>query len=346
MGDNYQTPTPGDMYDNAQWGKFYGNAMKNVGGALRTSAGASGGAQYVATSTSISDILQGTFNFRNPSEIASTLNIGLTRQLQQLDTPGLLGLSLLGGDRTKDGRLSVGADGNPNSGGGGGNAPSDLDPTQPETGATSAAAMKYAGQLLVDHPNFWTDTEDVDSSGKYAKSLREQLLNGFNFSAEDASNVAVKEGNKGFIAPNLLNLMYYIVDNGFILGRTSGMAGGKNSKSGKRSNHSHGGAIDIHRIGRASENVTYEITDTQHSDSIVRELYALIDLLPPSRFPSEIGGPFDPGNGKKGDAYYTDGDHKNHLHLGYSPGKSGSLYSQLLPSDFNSGVIDSGGGQF
>jgi hypothetical protein len=127
--------------------------------------------------------------------------------------------------------------------------------------------------------------------------------------------------------------MYYIVENGFILGRTTGFAGFKTTKgSDKISQHSYGGAGDIHRVGRASENVTYEVSDPK-SHPIIREIYLLLDQLPDSRKPTEVGGPFEPVPGSKEDIYYTNSSHKDHLHIGFSPGKEGSLYSALLPEN-------------
>lgn len=330
MGDSYAIPSPGDMYDNVGWGKFFGRSMTNPQGALRTTSAIAGPPQYVATSTSISDILQGTLNFRDTRSIANTINIGLTRRLQELDTPGLTQYSLLGTGASKIG--TAGADGDATIGTGA-SGPDSSEATL--SGFNTPEDMMYAGKYLADHPNFWTDTENVNNgSVDFAKTFRNQLLTGFvpDKLVIDKLVLYDKANNRAFLFPSLINVMYYIVDNGFILGRTTGFAGYKESRPGKPSQHSYGGAGDIHRVGRAKEGVTYEVSDPK-SHPIIREIYLLIDQLPESRRPSEVGGPFEPVPGSREDIYYTNAAHKDHLHIGFSPGKEGSLYSGLLPPD-------------
>lgn len=330
MGDYYSAPNRGQMQDNESWAKYFGSYMQNPGKALRTSSSIAGTTPYVATSSTISDILQGTFNFRNPSEAMSTTNVALTRRLQQLDTPGLMQVSILGKDSTTVSN-TAGSDG-------AGESPGVTNVTEPVfEGINTPEDVMYAGNLLINHPNFWSDTESLsddgkfttDGSGGYAKGLVNQLTNGFALPASVADRIAIKTKTKGFVAPNLINLLWFIVENGFIIGRNIGMVGVKNTDKGSISNHSFGCAIDVGRIGRAKESVTYEVSDTR-SHSIIRELYQVLDTLPSSRFPGEIGGPFDPGNGAKGDGYYTDAAHSNHLHLGFYPENAGSLLSVLL----------------
>lgn len=336
MGDNFSIPNPADMYDNVGWGKFYGNTMRNPIGPSRTSAGISGGIQYVTTSTSLSDILQGTLNFRDPVEIANTVNVALTKQLESLNTPGLTQFSLMG----YGAESVVGSDGEvgvtPYEGS---STPDATEPTL--ANFNTAEDMKYAGKILIDHPNFWIDTENMsnsgaltnDGSGSYAKNFTSQLLNGFTPDNKIVSKILIKDASgKAFIFPNLINLMYYICDNGYILGRTTGFAGYKVSKNGNVSQHSYGGAGDIHRVGRAKEGVTYEVSDPK-SHPIIREIYTLIDQLSEGRQPTEVGGPFEPTPGSKEDIYYTNAEHKDHLHIGFSPGKEGSLFSKLLPPE-------------
>ena len=344
MGDSYSVPSPNDMLDNSGWAKFYGGMMRNPQGPMRTTAGISGSIQYVATSTSISDILQGTLNFRNPSDIANTINIALTKQLESLNTPGLTQFSLLGS--RAENLSSTGSDGdaNPYTGA---STPDVTEPTLSQF--NTAEDMKYAGQVLKDHPNFWIDTEDWngssavnDGTGNFAKQFTNQLLNGFTPDARIKDKlVLIDSSGKAYLFPNLINIMYYICDNGYILGRTTGFAGYKNTTSGSVSQHSYGGAGDIHRVGRASEGITYEVSDTR-SHAIIREIYTLIDQLPEARQPTEVGGPFEPTPGSKDDIYYTNAAHKDHLHIGFSPGKEGSLYTRLLPvnrqNDFTTAV--------
>lgn len=323
MGDNYAVPSPGDMLDNQAWGKFYGQTLRNPIAPSRTTAGLSGSPQYVATSTSISDILQGSLNYRNPSEIANTINVALTKRLQELDTPGLTQFSLLGTGASRIG--TAGSDGDSSISGG----PLGPDSTEPTlSGFNTGEDMRYAGALLKDHPNFWIDEE----SGTFSRAFVNQLLNGFTPDPKIANQIVTWDEAKkvAYIYPSLLNVMFYIVENGFILGRTTGFAGYKLSTSGKVSQHSYGGAGDIHRVGRAKEGVTYEVSDPK-SHPIIREIYLLLDQLPDSRKPTEVGGPFEPVPGSKEDIYYTNAQHKDHLHIGFSPGREGSLYSSLLP---------------
>lgn len=348
MGDNYAIPSPGDMFDNDAWGKFYGNTMRNPTGPARTTAGITGSPQYVTTSTGLSDILQGTLNFRNPNEIANSINISLTNRLQELQSPGLLQYSLTGTGASKIGTAGSDGDSTLSNGIVG---PDSAEPTL--SGFNTAEDIIYAGTKLKDHPNFWIDTENLsnsgvfttDGSGGYAKRFVKDLTEGFVPDASIANKIVTWDASKtkAFLYPSLINVMYYIVENGFILGRTTGFAGFKESKPGVPSQHSYGGAGDIHRVGRASEKVTYEVSDPK-SHPIIREIYLLLDQLPDSRKPSEVGGPFEPVPGSNKDIYYTNASHKDHLHIGFSPGKEGSLYTALLPPQRKSEFLSQSSG--
>lgn len=331
MGDNFSIPNPGDMYDNAGWGKFYGNVMRNPQGPMRTTASMNGTVQYAATSTSLSDVLQGTLNYRDPVDIANFVNVAFTKQVQSLEVPGLTQFGLLGTGASNLATTGADGDADPYTGN------TTPDATEPSLGGSNTPdQLKYAGTLLKDHPNFWIDTEDwsngqLVTSGAFSKVFVNQLLNGFTPDTRIKDKILIlDDSGKAFLFPNLINIMWYICDNGFLLGRTSGFAGYKESKPGKPSQHSYGGAGDIHRVGRAKENVTYEVSDTR-SHAIIREIYELIDQLPEARQPTEVGGPFEPTPGSKEDIYYTNAQHKDHLHIGFSPGKEGSLFSRLIP---------------
>jgi hypothetical protein len=89
VGQPYNSPSEADL-QNQQAFSAWANDININGGPMRTSASMNGTAQLAATSYSVSDILQGTFNVRNPADPLLIINNALTQDLGFLNQTGRL----------------------------------------------------------------------------------------------------------------------------------------------------------------------------------------------------------------------------------------------------------------
>ncbi len=323
-----------DMQSKESWAKFFYPGLKNPGGSALRSSSAIGGKQYAATSTAVSDILQGTLNYRFPSESQNITNIALTRQLANLGSPGLLQYSYLGNGLGKgQGGLLDGSGGDNHDGGSGGGTDPDL--TLPGVGtSTIPDHIKNAATVFDAHPNM-----QISKSG-HGGALMYQMKNGFTIGNDLNGNpvsgfphelVAVRSGSIGFPSPNLINMLYWIMEGGFIIYEDWGLAGVKlasQSSSGNYSQHSWGGALDISRIGREGETTSYLLTDTGGHE-VFMEICDRIMAAPQSIWPTEVGGPIEYDDGKDIGISFYDQGHSNHIHLGYAADNAGVLFTNL-----------------
>lgn len=185
--------------------------------------------------------------------------------------------------------------------------------------------MAYAGQMIVNHPNFRMDGSD------HGADVRSTFLNGYTIDTR-AKNMtpAKKHSNpaQGWIMPSLLNWLWYILEGGFLLGGCGGIYGYK-PKGGKPgnppSNHGKGGAIDISNIGLATEGrmfSTWNLASSRHMCEILIDFMA---SLPNNCRPEEIGGPYSTEHPIR--VYYD----KGHFHFGFNENQCGELIPALKP---------------
>lgn len=185
----------------------------------------------------------------------------------------------------------------------------------------------YAGTKIANHPNCWmardTNCKTVLTAGRVPWG-------------EGDKNVLYRDANgRCFLMPSLLNYLWLILSNGFIL---DGYAGSivpkmKTYSPDKVSNHSYGGAIDIGSIGRAKEGRVHRLYD-QASKPIVDELFNFLASLPENTRPQDVGSqyPFTYPNGYK---VFKD---PGHIHIGFDLPRAGVLMTALKkPTTSNTG---------
>lgn len=112
---------------------------------------------------------------------------------------------------------------------------------------------------------------------------------------------------KGQIHPKVLWCCKFLADNGCLVWITSGLRPGAITSSGKRSHHASGRAVDIRPKG-GSTNISGDPWNTK--------VYQLLDSLTGANRPAEVGGPYQ-YKGGAGTYWFTDGNHKDHIHIGY-----------------------------
>lgn len=80
----YQKPTEANSQNRKTFANYVLDSVKVTGGVPRTTSSMQGTPQYAATSFSVSDILQGTFNVKNQSDTLLVVNKALTQNLSGL----------------------------------------------------------------------------------------------------------------------------------------------------------------------------------------------------------------------------------------------------------------------
>ncbi len=201
----------------------------------------------------------------------------------------------------------------------------------PDTSGVSPVTieeLKYAGNIIADHPNFWMNKPGHNWASGIDQVLRSGGYGGMGFGAR-LDLLPFREGSVGFFYPSLLNYFYYLIEEGgFILDEYLGSIGfkPKGSKVGNEpSNHSYGGAIDFSKIGRASENKVYHVSNSECRAKVGDSLFEFLASLPKSIWADEHGCEWV--------ADYSNGMHTYrdpaHIHLGFNPGNTGSLLSAL-----------------
>ena len=88
------------------------------------------------------------------------------------------------------------------------------------------------------------------------------------------------------------------------------------SISAMRSDHDRltsGGSVSNHYYGRAVDIAVVDGQPVGPGNQAAREIAESLSQLPPSIRPTEIGSPW----ALSGPAYFTDGAHQNHIHIGY-----------------------------
>ena len=83
-----------------------------------------------------------------------------------------------------------------------------------------------------------------------------------------------------------------------------------------RSDHdklTSGGSVSNHYYGRAVDIAVVDGQPVGPGNQAAREIAESLSRLPPSIRPTEIGSPW----ALSGPAYFTDGAHQNHIHIGY-----------------------------
>jgi hypothetical protein len=80
----YRKPTQRDFEDLESLGDMIATEQYNAEGGNKTTDAITGSQQYAATTYTVSDILQGTLNFRDPSESLLVTNLALTDHLKDL----------------------------------------------------------------------------------------------------------------------------------------------------------------------------------------------------------------------------------------------------------------------
>jgi cell wall-associated NlpC family hydrolase len=77
--------------------------------------------------------------------------------------------------------------------------------------------------------------------------------------------------------------------------------------------YTSGGSVSNHYYGRALDVSVVDGSPVSPGNSAARELAVALSRLPPSIRPTEIGSPW----ALPGAAYFTDGAHQNHVHIGF-----------------------------
>lgn len=183
--------------------------------------------------------------------------------------------------------------------------------------------MKYAGNMILNHPNFQA------TSPTYG--LRSILASGFGVEASNISNVPYyyRDIKRGFLAPSLLNYMWYILEGGFIIAGNIGtpyvVRAVRNGT--KLSNHGRGTACDFHVWSSTKfRGRTFSYTDPEWR-GLMDSMFGYLATLPTSTRPSEIGCSFA--------STYTNGLKvfkdavPNHVHIGFNYNQAGELIPAL-----------------
>lgn len=181
--------------------------------------------------------------------------------------------------------------------------------------------MQYAGQMIVNHPNCKLSS----SSG-----FKSTLTNGFGVVSSNIKNVPYYYANqgKGFLMPSLLNMLWYLLEGGYLLGNYLGSYGIKQAagNASRLSYHAKGGAIDIGSIGRASENRMYSFQEPGWRTTL-DSMFTYVSTLPKTVRAKEYGCSFE-ADYNNGLHIYKDA-HPTHLHIGYDYDMAGQLMPAL-----------------
>lgn len=121
----------------------------------------------------------------------------------------------------------------------------------------------------------------------------------------------------GLVKPELIKCLAIIMQQIIPVGHT--IYTKKRIKGSSRySNHSYYAAIDIFGFAYQSDPTTVYSVTNSNSDTIIRQLYAILNsIIGPDR-PEEVGGPERiPANDGQSGPFYQNGDHFNHIHIGY-----------------------------
>jgi len=201
-------------------------------------------------------------------------------------------------------------------------------------GTDSIADIKYAGQKILNHPNClmgqdrgWTGkTQNEVDLLRYVHNFQALMTKGVITSEPGA---LFREGDRAFLFPSLLNYLWVILEGGFILDMyLSSFRGLAEDSASEGENHLYGGAIDIGKIGLASEGTAYLWSaDQKNWRRVADKLFTYLSTFSTTSRPSFIAGPYEytyPNNYKL---------HKDvnptHIHCGFLRSAAGTLMSVL-----------------
>jgi hypothetical protein len=207
----------------------------------------------------------------------------------------------------------------------GGGASSTLQNTKEE--------LIYAGNMVANHPNNWLVRGTSAESRAFDKFLREGKKNfTFSFGGRGAPpgpaeqySVIVFDGLT-FPLPSLLNYLWLIFTHGFILDACAGALGVKYTPSMSISNHGRGGAVDISRIGIATEGRTYPVSINDTNGKRVGDaLFTFLSTVNVTDQADEHGCDWKQTYGNI-TTYFDSG----HIHLGFNRDHVGILMKALI----------------
>lgn len=186
--------------------------------------------------------------------------------------------------------------------------------------------LKWAGQMLVNHPNF-----HAAQHGQWASTLAKHLTEGFHSGTDRPTEyIAIWDSslNRGFYTPSLLNYLWYILESGFTIGYFLGGYGHRDkiNGSGSLSNHAHGGAMDFGSLGYQGDPVGYE--DPQWR-SLNDKLWEHMATFPRETKPREIGTTFRHTYSGWFTVYKD--PNPTHIHIGFEEDQIGKLLPVLKP---------------
>lgn len=206
----------------------------------------------------------------------------------------------------------------------GGTSGSDLIGVLPDAAGSSIIntyeEMRYAGQMIANHPNC------LMAIGGF-KSI---LLDGFGVVSDNIKNVPYyyPDQQRGFLMPALLNMLWYLLEGGFLLNNYLGSYGIKQAAgdASRLSYHAKGGAIDIGALGQRSSGVTYQYKENGWRP-VADAMFNYVSTLPKAARAKEYGCSFasDYNNGLH---VYKDAN-PTHLHIGYDYNMAGELMPAL-----------------
>lgn len=191
-------------------------------------------------------------------------------------------------------------------------------------GAVDIAELVYAHQIIGRHPNNWLGRGESGLARVAAALFSGGTTSGTN------SLVTFRDGDKGLLYPSLINHLYFMLENGFILANFSGAIGRKHiggDPNKRLSNHTYGGAIDISSIGHVSDGIVVQ-AGNNGSRASGDKLFNLLATLPKTQWANEYGWHWDVDYGTNGFSTYTD---LYHYHFGFSQSNTGTLMAALRP---------------
>jgi hypothetical protein len=178
----------------------------------------------------------------------------------------------------------------------------------------SLEELVYAGKMISKHP------------GMAQTQHKDRLVDGFHLqsSATPARpSIWFPSINRGFLYPSLLNYLWYLLEAGYSFSGSVAGYYNKYSNSGKISNHSYGGAIDIMGIG-APGHSPVKAGNSQWM-AFCESAFNYLATLPRETKPAEIGGDFDRKFGDWLKVYRDAG----HIHFGFDQTQIGQLIPAL-----------------